>query len=64
MQEDAFNNLKSALTFALVLRIPDFSKPFEVVADASGSAIGAVLLQEDRLVALELKILTPAEKNA
>eukprot|EP00884_Botryococcus_braunii_P000165 jgi/Botrbrau1/10149/Bobra.0121s0001.1 len=42
----AFSRLKTALTTAPVLRIPDFNRPFEVVADASGHAVGAVLLQE------------------
>jgi hypothetical protein len=55
--------LKQALITAPVLRIPDFSKPFVVVADASGTALGAILLQEDQPVAFESRVLSPAERN-
>ena len=59
----AFEHLKTALTSAPVLRLPDFGKPFEVVVDASDFALGAVLLQEDRPVAFESRKLIPAERN-
>ena len=41
---EAFKKVKYSLTHAPVLRMPDFSKPFEVVADASKYASGAVLM--------------------
>jgi hypothetical protein len=41
----AFEALKAALTSALVLQLPDFSKTFIVDCDALGAGFGAVLYQ-------------------
>ena len=61
----AFLDVKRALTSAPVLVLPNFSKPFELVADAcqQPSAIGAVLLQEGRPVAFYSRKLSGAELN-
>jgi hypothetical protein len=61
--QGAFTALKDALTSAPVLKIPDLSKPFQVIADASDYAIGAILLQDGRPVAYESKKLNSAQKN-
>src|SRR5258708_17415837 len=45
-QDDAFNELKQAVSTAPILIIPDPHLPYTVVADASGYAIGAALCQD------------------
>ena len=47
----AFNEVKQKMTEALVMRLPDFTKPFEVECDASGIGIGGVLSQERHPIA-------------
>ena len=59
----AFDGLKQDLTSAPVLSAPDFTKAFEVVADASEWSIGAVLLQDGRPLAFESRKMIPAELN-
>ena len=61
--QKAFEDVKHALASAPVLALPDYTKLFEVVADASGFAIGAVLLQGGRVIAYESKAMSPAERN-
>ena len=46
-QEKAFRELREALLTAPVLKLAHFNKPFRVMSDASDSAIGGVLLQQD-----------------
>lgn len=67
----AFDELKSALTSAPCLALPDFRLPFEVVCpqpmevvtDASDYALGAILMQNGRPVAFESHKLSSAEAN-
>ena len=58
---NAFMGIKHALTHAPCLALPDFSRPFEIVSDASGYGIGAVLLQNKRPVAYFCRKLSDSE---
>ena len=59
--QTAFDSVKRLLVNAPVLRLPDFTKPFTVVTDASIVGLGAVLLQDEHPVAFESRKLSPAE---
>jgi hypothetical protein len=50
-QQQAFDALKSKLTQALLLQLPDFDKTFELECDASRIGIEGVLIQGGKLVA-------------
>ena len=55
----AFHALKQALTSALVLVLLDFSKPFSVETDTSGTGIDVVLTQDGHPLAFLSKSLCP-----
>ena len=59
----AFNTLKEKLITAPVLTPPDETKPYEVFCDASLQGLGAVLMQEKKVVAYTSRQLKPNEKN-
>ena len=61
--QEAFDEVKDALCTAPVLVLPDLSRRFEVVCDACGVGVGAVLLQDGKPVAFEGKSLSDAEKR-
>ena len=61
--QKSFDELKEALTSSSYLVMPDFTKPFEVITDASDFALGAILLQEGKAVACESRVLNGAERN-
>jgi len=68
-EQSAFNSLKEQITRALILTLPDNSRPFWIEADSSDFATGAVLSQqspEDNTwhpVAFLSKSLSPVEWN-
>ena len=56
--ENAFHNLKQAMVQASVLMLPNFSKLFMVEADASGTSLGAILMQDGKPLAYYSKALS------
>ena len=67
-QEKAFRELGEALLTTPVSKLADLNKPFSVMSDASDSAIGGVLLQQDEEgdwhpVAYTCRRLCPEERN-
>ncbi|KAG6623867.1 reverse transcriptase [Phytophthora cinnamomi] len=64
----AFDAVKAGLSTAPDLMLPDHSKPFHVVCDASDFAIGCALMQFDdegreRVVSYQSRQLKPVERN-
>lgn len=53
----SFQKLKECLTSAPVLVVPDATKEFTVCTDASLDGLGAVLMQEGRVIAYESRKL-------
>ncbi|XP_047987218.1 uncharacterized protein LOC125227069 [Leguminivora glycinivorella] len=66
-QEKAFNDLKSHLISAPVLKSADETKPYIIKADASNYAIGAVIVQgegeDEHPIEYASRLLTSAERN-
>ncbi|KAL1914349.1 uncharacterized protein VTP21DRAFT_8988 [Calcarisporiella thermophila] len=66
--QQAFNKLKEALTQTPILSPPDYEKGFEIYADASDFAVGAVLCQQNdegvpRPIAFMSKKLTRTQRR-
>jgi hypothetical protein len=62
-REEAFHTLRAHLTTALVLAQPDPSRPFDVYCDASGTGLGCVLMQNNRVIAYASRALRTHEQN-
>ena len=59
----SFDGLKQALVEAPVLSMPDWTKPFEIVSDASIHGVGAVLMQDGHPIAFESQKFNEAAYN-
>ena len=61
--EASFQELKKHLVTSPVLILPDERKDYEVYCDASHRGLGAVLMQEGRVVSYASRQLKPHELN-
>jgi hypothetical protein len=59
--EEAFHTLRAHLTTAPVLAQPDISRTFDVYCDASGIALGCVLMQDNCVIAYASRALRAHE---
>ncbi|MCO5581250.1 hypothetical protein L7F22_035128 [Adiantum nelumboides] len=60
----AFQTLKDEMTTGPVLILPDLQNSFEVYCDACGRSLGAVLMQEGRVIAYESRMFSKPEMIA
>jgi hypothetical protein len=61
--EEDFHTLRQHLTTAPVLAQPDNAKSFDVYCDNSGTGLGCVLMQDNRVIAYASRALRPHEQN-
>jgi hypothetical protein len=61
--DEAFHTLRRLLTTAPVLAQPDNTQPFDVYCDASGTGLGCVLMQNNRVIAYASRALRNHEQN-
>jgi hypothetical protein len=61
--DEAFHTLRAHLTTAPVLAQPDPSRSFDVYCDASGTGLGCVLMQDNRVIAYASRALRTHEQN-
>ena len=61
--EESFQKLKTLLTSAPVLTLPEEGVDFTVYCDASGVGLGGVLMQKGKVIAYAFRQLKYHEKN-
>ncbi|GJT83717.1 putative reverse transcriptase domain-containing protein [Tanacetum coccineum] len=62
-EETAFQTLKKKLCSSPILALPEGSENFVVYCDASHNGLGAVLMQKEKVLAYESRLLKIHEKN-
>ena len=62
-QQRSFDEIKKIIANEAILACPDLNKPFEIHADASDAQLGAVISQNNRLIAFFSRKLTTAQQN-
>lgn len=60
---EAFNKLKELIKNEPVVVYPNFNKKFTLTTDASNYALGAVLMQENRVICYASRVLKDSELN-
>ncbi len=63
INQQAFNNVKAAITKEVVLAYPDFLKPFEIYMDPSSTQLGAVIAQDNRPIAFFRRNLSKMQQK-
>jgi hypothetical protein len=63
IHQQASDNIKAAIAKETVLAYPDFSKPFEIYADASSTQLGAVITQDNRPIAFFSRKLSKMQQK-
>jgi hypothetical protein len=58
IHQQAFGNVKAAITKEVVLAYPDFSKSFEIYTDTSATQLGAMIPQDNMPIAFFSKKLS------
>jgi hypothetical protein len=62
-QQKTFDTLKGKISTAPVLALPDLQQPFEIETDASGYAMGAVLMQHRKPICFHSETFSQAVVN-
>ncbi len=63
IHQQAFDNVKAAIAKETVLAYLDLLKPFEIYTDASSTQLGAVITQDNRLVAFFSRKLSKMQQK-
>ena len=61
IEQMAFDKIKQIVRCETLLSYPDFNKPFEIHTDTSHTQLGAVISQNNKLIAFYSRKLQPAQ---